>query len=222
MKRQILKAGTLLLAFFIQAVCSGSSLNNLAELGYHRFGCLKTTLPARSVYLMISDTSLPDSLQAYYLVVTHLKKGTQKKVDQGRKVKIWVNDITYIDKIDSVTSDSLLISGTWISFKMIDKMRVHTDVTNILGGLVTALGAGTTPMGIVLFVQGIELMSSASQAGCFYAIPLFTGLFVAAMGIVLIPTGLITIASGIFIIVRGKNYNFHSKWKLSSGVGYLK
>ena len=106
------------------------------------------------------------------------------------------------------------MNSQWIVLSQIDQKRVHTLGTNVAGITLTSIGAGATVLGIVLVIEGIQLLNHGgnNEFESFFA-TLF-GLLSLGTGLLSGGTGLATTGAGITILVLGKNYNFDKNWKL--------
>jgi len=157
---------------------------------------------------------LQDSLPKYILLLTNAKTDKQKTVAEGARTKIWADTNIFKGVITSITRDSLLVGGSWLPVTAVDRLRVHTTGTNIAGIVFITLGAVTTPLGIVLLINGIRLLAQTGSEWAVFFQTLF-GILEVGAGIVVVPLGIISVAGGIIIIQQGKNFNLHNQWRLS-------
>jgi len=165
--------------------------------------------PGKITYLLTVD-----SLANYRLIVINDKREVKRVIDCTKKVRIITGGQTLSGIIDSVAKDSILMNSHWIVLSQIDQMRVHTLGTNVAGITLTSIGAGATVLGIVLVIEGIQLLNHGgnNEFESFFA-TLF-GLLSLGTGLLSGGTGLATTGAGITILVLGKNYNFDKNWKL--------
>lgn len=159
----------------------------------------------------------PDTLAKYTLLISHIKRDAKRYIAIRKKIRVWAYNLPVITgRLDSVAHDSILVGNQWLNIRDIGKLRVHTPETTIPGILVTGLGAFLTTGGILLIIGGIDLLNTPDDEGFLRLFSVIFGLFALSAGIITTPAGLATAGSGVLILVLGKNYNFHKKWRIST------
>jgi hypothetical protein len=140
--------------------------------------------------------------QSEVLVLTKIKNNKQKIVKEGKRIKVHtVHGYNLHGDFQILDDKHIAIGRDTLALFEIDKIKVKSRESIIIGGVLTGGGVATIIGGSVMLYQ-TKTMDE------------WTALFPTIFGILLIGAGVLPIGPGVLLLLIGHQYK-REKWKYS-------